>query len=403
MDERYDVIVAGAGLIGLATAYAVLQARPGTRLAVLEKEPAVASHQSGRNSGVIHSGLYYRPGSAKASYAVRGAEATLRFCAEHDVPARRTGKLVVAVTPAELPALGVLEERGGANGVPVRRLDAAEAKEFEPDVACVAALHVASTGVCDYPAMARALAAEIARLGGSVRLATPLTGLHAAGGDLTVTTTTEVLRTRVLVNCAGLQADRVARLQPGADVPVRIVPFRGEYAELGPAAAARVRGLVYPVPDPALPFLGVHLTRGVDGVVHAGPNAVPALAREGYSWGRVSAAELADTLAWPGAWRLARGYARTGVAEVRRSLSKRRFAAEVARLLPGVTAADLRPAPAGVRAQAVDRQGRLVDDFLVVEHGPAVHVLNAPSPAATACLPIGEDVARRALARLTAG
>lgn len=401
MSQPFDVVVVGAGLVGLSTAHALLQARPGLAVVVLEKEAGVARHQSGHNSGVLHSGLYYRPGSAKASYAVRGIAATAEFADAHGVAHATTGKLVVATSPEQLPRLEALAARGVANGVPLRRLDAAAAREIEPEVSAVAALRVDSTGLCDFPALADALAVEVLRAGGQVLTSHPVTGLREVPGGLDVLTDGIAVRAKVLVNCAGLFSDRVALMQPGVDdVPVRIVPFRGEYAELVPRQAERVRGLVYPVPDPALPFLGVHLTRGLDGSVHVGPNAVPALAREGYRWGRISARDTAASLRWPGSWRMARGMVGTGVGEITRSLSARRFAAEVARMLPGVRAEHLRPGGAGVRAQAVDRNGALVDDFLILARGNAVHVLNAPSPGATACLPIGADVAERALAVL---
>ncbi len=403
MSQLFDVVVIGAGLVGLSTAHSLLQARPGLAVAVLEKEAGVARHQSGHNSGVLHSGLYYRPGSAKATYAARGLAAVAEFADAHAVAHATTGKLVVATDAGQLQRLDALAERGVANGVPLRRLDAAQARDVEPEIPAVAALWVERTGLCDFPALADALALEVLRAGGQVLTRHPVTGLREVPGGMDVLTDGMAVRTRVLVNCAGLFSDRVALMQPDVtEVPVRIVPFRGEYAELVAEQAERVRGLVYPVPDPALPFLGVHLTRGLDATVRVGPNAVPALAREGYRWGRVSARDTVASLRWPGVWRLARGMAGTGLGEISRSLSRRRFAAEVGRMLPGVRAEHLRPGGAGVRAQAVDRTGALVEDFLVLRRGPAVHVLNAPSPGATACLPIGADVSARALAVLDA-
>jgi L-2-hydroxyglutarate oxidase len=394
-----DVLVIGGGIVGLSTAYAITRAAPGTRVTVLEKEPGPARHQTGRNSGVIHSGIYYRPGSLKARYAVRGAAEMVKFCAEYGIAHAVTGKLIVATGREELPRLHALVQRGRENGIPVRELGAAQIAEYEPEVRGLAAIHVGTTGVCDFTGVARQLAdasgAEIRYGARVVRIdRRPERGaaVRTAAGD--------VVRARVLVNCAGLYCDEVARLtgdEPGA----RIVPFRGEYYEL--ARPELVRGLVYPVPDPAFPFLGVHLTRGVDGGVHIGPNAVPALAREGYGWGVVRPREAAATAAWPGSWQIARRHWRYGVGELRRSVSKRAFVEAVRRLLPAVTEDDLVPAPAGVRAQAVLRDGTLVDDFLIREGPRAVHVLNAPSPAATASLPIGREVARRALAVLRAG
>ncbi|MCN9243214.1 L-2-hydroxyglutarate oxidase [Streptomyces sp. RY43-2] len=391
-----DVLVVGGGIVGLSTAYAITRAAPGTRVTVLEKEPGPARHQTGRNSGVVHSGIYYRPGSLKARYAVRGAAETVAFCAEYGIPHEVTGKLIVATDRAELPRLHALAQRGRENGIAVRELGPAQIAEYEPEVRGLAALHVGTTGICDYTAVARQLGeisgAELRYGSEVVRIdRRPARGVAVLTGDETV------LRARALVNCAGLYCDEVARLA-GDDPGMRIVPFRGEYYTL--ARPDLVRGLVYPVPDPAFPFLGVHLTRGIDGEVHIGPNAVPALAREGYDWGVLRPRELGTTLAWPGAWRIARRHWRYGAGELRRSVSKEAFTEAVRRLLPPVGPQDLVQAPAGVRAQAVLRDGTLVDDFLIHEGPRTVHVLNAPSPAATASLPIGREVARRALAAL---
>ncbi|MFJ2168892.1 L-2-hydroxyglutarate oxidase [Streptomyces griseofuscus] len=393
-----DVLVVGGGIVGLSTAYAVGRAAPGTRVTVLEKEPGPARHQTGRNSGVIHSGIYYRPGSLKARYAVRGAAEMVKFCAEYGVEHAVTGKLIVATERAELPRLHSLVQRGRENGIPVRDLGAAQIAEYEPEVRGLAAIHVGSTGVCDYTGVARQLALAS---GADIRYGARVVQVdrRPERGVAVRTAAGDVVRGRVLVNCAGLYCDELARLT-GDEPGVRIVPFRGEYYEL--ARPELVRGLVYPVPDPAFPFLGVHLTRGVDGGVHIGPNAVPALAREGYDWTVVRPRELAGTLAWPGSWAIARRHWRYGTGELHRSLSKGAFLEAVRRLLPAARAEDLVPAPAGVRAQAVLRDGSLVDDFLIKEGPRAVHVLNAPSPAATASLPIGREVARRALGMLAA-
>ncbi|AYN34425.1 L-2-hydroxyglutarate oxidase [Streptomyces albus] len=391
-----DVLVIGGGIVGMATAYALSRSAPGTQVTVLEKETAPARHQTGRNSGVIHSGIYYRPGSLKARYAVRGAAEMVKFCAEYDIPHAVTGKLIVATEREELPRLHALAQRGRENGLSVRELGPAQISAYEPEVNGLAAIHVATTGICDFTAVTRQLAeasgAEI-RYGARVTRIDRRPGLgvavRTAGG--------EVVRGRVLVNCAGLYCDEVALLA-GDEPDMRIVPFRGEYYEL--ARPDLVRGLVYPVPDPAFPFLGVHLTRGIDGGVHLGPNAVPALAREGYDWTTVSPRELAATLSWPGSWHIARRHWRYGAGELHRSASKGAFTRAARRLLPALTDQDLLPTPAGVRAQAVLRDGTLVDDFLIREAPRTVHVLNAPSPAATASLPIGREVARRALAAL---
>ncbi|MBM6400054.1 L-2-hydroxyglutarate oxidase [Phycicoccus sonneratiae] len=385
------VVVVGGGIVGLAVAERILRDDPAARVTVLEKEIRWAAHQTGRNSGVVHSGLYYPPGSAKARWCRVGAEELLRFAEVEGVPHARTGKLVVATSPAELPGLAALHERGLANGLAVRRLDAAEAREHEPHVAALAALHVPETAVVDYPAVCAALVRRLAAGGADLRLGTAVTGAREHPDAVTVETTGGPVAADVVINCAGLHTDVVAR-RLGHRPSVRIVPFRGEYAELTPAAAPLVHGLVYPVPDPALPFLGVHLTRGVDGHVHAGPNAVLALAREGYRWRDVDPVELARMAADPRLWRLARRQLRTGVDEVRRSLSTRRFADGLRRLVPALRDEDLVPAPAGVRAQAVRHDGSLVDDFLVERSGRCVHVLNAPSPAATAALEIARHV-----------
>jgi L-2-hydroxyglutarate oxidase len=397
-DGRYDcdVLVIGGGIVGLSTAYAITRAAPGTRVVVLEKERGPARHQTGRNSGVIHSGIYYRPGSLKARYAVRGAAEMVKFCAEYGLPHEVTGKLIVATERAELPRLHALVQRGRENGIPVRELGPAQITEYEPPVRGVAAIHVGTTGVCDYGAVAAQLA-EASRA--DIRYGSEVVAVDRRPWGVAVRTADgTIVRGGVLVNCAGLHCDRVARLA-GDDPGMRIVPFRGEYYEL--ARPELVRGLVYPVPDPAFPFLGVHLTRGIDGGVHVGPNAVPALGREGYGWSVVRPRELAGTLAWPGSWRIARRHWRYGAGELHRSVSKRAFTEAVRRLLPSVGPEDLHRAPAGVRAQAVLRDGTLVDDFLIREARRTVHVLNAPSPAATASLPIGREVARRALAQLS--
>ncbi|MFD4632320.1 L-2-hydroxyglutarate oxidase [Streptomyces sp. NPDC058284] len=395
-----DVLVIGGGIVGLATAYALTRTAPGTRVTVLEKEHGPARHQTGRNSGVIHSGIYYRPGSLKARYAVRGAAEMIKFCAEYDIAHEVTGKLIVATERAELPRLHGLVQRGRENGIPVRELGPAQIAEYEPEVRGLAAIHVGTTGICDYSAVAAHLADAS---GADIR--------YGAGGEVTridrrpdrgvavATADGTVVRGKVLVNCAGLHCDEVARLT-GDDPGMRIVPFRGEYFDL--VRPELVRGLVYPVPDPAFPFLGVHLTRGIGGGVHVGPNAVPALAREGYDWSVIHPRELAGTLGWPGSWHIARRHWRYGAGELRRSASKSAFTEAVRRLLPAVGPDDLVPAPAGVRAQAVLRDGTLVDDFLIREGARTVHVLNAPSPAATASLPIGREVARRALGALRA-
>jgi (S)-2-hydroxyglutarate dehydrogenase len=397
---RYDVVVVGGGIVGLATAHAVV--RSGRSVAVVEREPALAAHQSGHNSNVIHSGLYYAPGGLKARLAVAGCAETVAFCREHDLPHRVTGKLVVATGPEELPRMAELVRRGRANGVEAHELDPAGMREHEPHVRGLAALWVPSTGICDYREVAEKLGELVVAAGGEVHLGRTVTGIDRRPGGVVVRAG-EALEAGQVVVCGGLRSDELARTA-GADPGVRIVPFRGEYTGFSDRAAALVNGLVYPVPDPAFPFLGVHATRGVDGSVHAGPNAVLALAREGYSWTTVKPKELLSTIAYPGMLRVARQHWRYGIGEMHRSLSKRAMVKQIQRMLPDVRAEDLHPAGAGVRAQAVRADGTLVDDFLFVEQPPVdggsgagavLHVLNAPSPAATAALPIGREILER--------
>ena len=390
-----DAIVIGGGIVGLATALAVLAARPRASLVVLEKEPNLAAHQTGRNSGVIHSGLYYKPGSLKALTCARGRAMLERFCEEHGVPFERCGKVVVATRAEEVPRLDELERRGRANGLGgVRRIDAGELREREPHAAGVAALFVPETGIVDYRRVAEAYAREVVRRGGEVRTAARVRGIADRGDRVTVTSEAGDVTARVVVACAGLGSDRVARMA-GVEPGVAIVPFRGEYWMMTPERAGLVKNLVYPVPDPALPFLGVHFTRRIGGGVEAGPNAVLALAREKYGRTSVDVRDVWDAARWPGFWRMARRHWRTAIAEQRRSLSKRAFARACAALVPEVVEADLAPGGAGIRAQAVARDGALVDDFAIVERGGALHVLNAPSPAATASLAIAEEIVGR--------
>ena len=390
------VVVIGGGILGLAVAERLCRTQPGTQprtqVTVVEKDDDWARHQTGRNSGVIHSGLYYPPGSAKARMCRAGAAAMVTLAREEGISHEVCGKLVVATREDELPGLRRLLDRGRANGLGVRELDAAGAREHEPHVAALAALHVPETGIIDYSAVCAVLVRRLEDSGATLRLGTEVLGAHDTDGGRTVLRTTRGdLTADLVVSCAGLHADVVARLlghQPSA----QIVPFRGEYYELTPQAAPLVRGLVYPVPDPDFPFLGVHLTRGVDGHVHAGPNAVLAFAREGYDWRTASWADLRSTLGFPGFWRLAARHYRAGAREVARSASRHLFGDSLRRLVPDLRDTDLVPAPAGVRAQAVRPDGTLVDDFLVERAGRVVHVLNAPSPAATSALEIARHI-----------
>jgi L-2-hydroxyglutarate oxidase len=391
MAEGQRVVVIGGGILGLAVADRISVSRPGWNVTVVEKESRWAAHQTGRNSGVVHSGLYYKPGSYKATMCRKGAQSMTRFAAAEGVAVERCGKLVVASTDAELPQLRNLADRGRQNGLHVRELDPVAARDIEPHVACVAALHVQETAIIDYRGVCEALVRRLTARGADLRLSSEVVGLHDGARSTTVETRAGTLDAHAVVNCAGLQSDLVAAFG-GQRLPARIIPFRGEYFELRPQSHHLVRGLIYPVPDPRFPFLGVHLTRMIGGGVHAGPNAVLALAREGYTWQAIDGRELAATVAYPGFWRLAARHARTGLTEVARSLSRRRFAESLQKLVPEIVVDDLIPAPAGVRAQAVLRNGSLVDDFLVERQGRTVHVLNAPSPAATSALEIAAHV-----------
>ncbi|HEX7184816.1 MAG TPA: L-2-hydroxyglutarate oxidase [Thermoanaerobaculia bacterium] len=394
-DLHCEVAVIGGGLLGAATAMA-LTGR-GRQVAVLEAEDRLATHQSGHNSGVIHSGLYYKPGSLKATLCVEGARDLFRFCEEEGIAHERCGKLVVATQAEELPRLDELERRGHANGLAgLRRLKAEEIQELEPHAAGIGALHVPETGIADYPAVARAYGRRVEERGGKVLTGARVSAVQRNGAGLVVETSRGTVACSLLVNCAGLQSDRVARLC-GADPDVRIVPFRGEYYDLAAARRSLVRGLIYPVPDPRFPFLGVHLTRRVDGSVEAGPNAVLALKREGYRWRDVSLRDMAETAAWPGVWRMAARFWRIGAFEVWRSWVKSAFVRDLQRLVPEIRSEDVHRSGSGVRAQALDRDGGLVDDFRIVRSERAIHVLNAPSPGATASMSIGQKIAEMAL------
>jgi (S)-2-hydroxyglutarate dehydrogenase len=397
--DDFDVAIVGGGIIGLATAHALLTARPTSRVVVLEKERRLALHQSGRNSGVLHSGIYYRPGSLKARLAVTGRALMVRFCSEHGIPAELCGKVIVAVDETQRAQLLQLHERAHANGVHAYLVEGDRIRRLEPHARAMAALHVPEAGVVDFARVCSVLAQLALSADAEIRLGWPISRFVRDGSRLRLESEQDDLTCRCAVNCAGLFADVLAD-RSGADPPVRIIPFRGEYHELVPAREWLVRSMIYPVPNPELPFLGVHLTRGIDGRVHAGPNAVLALAREGYSWKTFDRWQLGELARSSGFRRLVTRHWRTGSVEIYRSLSRRALARDLRKLGPDIRAADLLPRRAGVRAQAIDQNGVLIDDFVIKESLGAVHVLNAPSPAATASLEIGREIARRVEAHL---
>ncbi len=394
MSSSYDVVVVGAGIVGLATGIGLQNSFPGLRVAIVEKEDRIAAHQTGHNSGVIHSGLYYRPGSMKAGLCLGGYDMLVRFCREHGIRHEICGKVVVAIRDEELPALEELHRRGQANGVPgLRLLDPSEVKELEPHVTCIRGMHVPSTGIVDYREVAQGYAEVFKGRGGALLLGRKVTRVVPDGASsLRISCDCGTLSGGVLINCGGLYSDRVAE-SSGMTPPCRIVPFRGEYYQIRPERGSLIRNLVYPVPDPRFPFLGVHFTRMIDGKVEAGPNAVLAFAREGYRRTSFAPMELLDTLRYDGFRRLARRYWRSGLGEMGRSCSKALFTRALRRLVPELCRGDLSPGGAGVRAQALGHDGKLLDDFVVMRTENMVHVLNAPSPAATSSLAIGAHVA----------
>jgi (S)-2-hydroxyglutarate dehydrogenase len=398
----YDFAVIGGGIVGLSTAWTLLRRYPGAGVVVLEKEETLARHQTGHNSGVIHSGVYYKPGSMKARFAREGGNRLVELCEEHGVAYEICGKVIVATEPEEIPRLRNIYERGIENGLAVEKIGPEELGELEPYATGLAALKVPSTGIVDFVGVAGAFARMIADEGGELRVGTEVTGISETGDRVELRTSGESILARVLINCAGLHSDRVAALA-GVETGARIVPFRGEYYDLAPKSRHLVKNLIYPVPDPSFPFLGVHFTRKVQGGVETGPNAVLGLAREGYKKTDFRARDLAEVLSYPAFWRLASRNWRTGAGEVFRSLSKKAFVRGLRRLVPQVEEDDLVPVEAGVRAQALMKDGTLADDFLIVEGERSVHVLNAPSPAATACIPIGEAIVDRVPRRASPG
>jgi len=396
IDSRHDVIIIGAGVVGLAVALEVTRRFPRLRLLVLEKEDSVARHQSGHNSGVIHSGVYYKPGSLKARLCVTGAAAMIEFCRQHGIPHKVCGKVIVATEPEELPRLEELRCRGEANGLTgLRLVGPAELPEFEPHVSALKALLVPSTGITDYALVCQKYAELISAAGSTVLTCAKVTGIRRSANEIVVETRRGAFLTNALINCAGLFSDRISQM--AGDIPTaKIVPFRGEYYDLIPERDSLVRSLIYPVPDPRFPFLGVHFTRRISGNVDAGPNAVLALAREGYRHTDINLRDLASSVTYSGTWQMARRYWRDGLAEWHRSLSKSAFVRALQRMVPEVVDNDFVPGGSGVRAQAVKPDGTLVDDFQFVPSGNVLHVLNVPSPAATASLAIGKAVVETA-------
>jgi (S)-2-hydroxyglutarate dehydrogenase len=393
--RRYDVVIVGGGIIGLATAMA-LKSGSQTSLIVLEAEDRLAQHQTGHNSGVIHSGLYYRPGSLKARNCVVGRKAMYHFCQEYGIAHEQCGKVVVATDPRELPALDELERRGRANGLEgLRRLGAEEIREHEPHTSGIAGLLVPETGIADYKQVAQVYADIIRKAGGEIQTKTHVHGCRRYADELVLETSRGTVQCRFLVNCGGLHADDVARIC-GVDPQLMIIPFRGEYYEIVPERQFLVQNLIYPVPDPRFPFLGVHFTRMIHGGVEAGPNAVLAFKREGYSWEDFSPKDTLRMITYPGFWKMVSKYWKTGMGEMYRSLSQEAFVKALQKLVPELRLQDVRRAGSGVRAQAVAPDGALLDDFCIVESERMVHVLNAPSPGATASISIGKAIAEMA-------
>ena len=387
----YDYAVIGGGIIGLSTAMQLAQQRPHARILMLEKEASPAEHQTGRNSGVIHSGIYYKPGSYKARFARTGSSSMVEFCREHDIPHQVCGKVIVATQEKELQGLDNLFQRGRQNGLPVRKISPQELNEIEPHVRCVAGIHVPTTGITNYRKVSQKYLELFLEQGGEVMFENEVQQITDRGRTHLIETSTGEFEAKFLINCAGLYSDRITRLA-GKEPGVKIVPFRGEYYELAPSKRDLVKTLIYPVPNPDFPFLGVHFTRMIDGSVHCGPNAVLAFKREGYKKTDFNLRDFCETMSYRGFWRLARKNFGEGMKEIYRSVSKAAFVHTLQQLIPEVQAADLVPCEAGVRAQALLNDGSLVDDFLIVRAQNALHVCNAPSPGATASLEIGKAI-----------
>lgn len=397
---KYDLIVVGGGIVGLATSLKIKQANPDLKLLILEKEKDIAIHQTGHNSGVIHSGLYYKPGSLKATNCIRGYTELVQFCQEESIPYELCGKIVVATAPEELPIMDGLYERGVQNGLTdLKKLSAEELKEYEPHVNGLGGILVPQTGIVNYKVVAQRYLDKIKNLGGEIVFGEKVIGVHRKGRSLELVTDNTTYQTNLMVNCAGLYSDKLTKMTL-PHVNFKIIPFRGEYYQLSKEKEHLVKNLIYPVPDPNFPFLGVHFTRMIGGGIEAGPNAVLAFRREGYTKTAFHLGELGETLGWPGFQKVAYKYWRTGFGEMYRSWSKAAFTKALQKLMPEITENDLIPGGAGVRAQACDKNGGLIDDFIILEGEGVVNVCNAPSPAATSSLSIGQTVADLALKRL---
>jgi len=392
---KYDFVIVGGGIVGLATALRILEAKPGAKLLLLEKEGTLGRHQTGHNSGVLHAGLYYKPGSLKAKLAVEGLRQMVAFCQKHKAAHKQCGKIVVATEPKELPRLEKLLERGTANGLTgLRKLGPEQIREIEPHAAGLAGVHVPEEGIVDYGAVVEAMAEEIRLLGGEIMTGEQAGKLEGVGGRWRIGTSSSEFETKQVVACGGLHSDRLVS-KSGMKPSAKIMPFRGEYYMIRKERQSLVRNLIYPVPDPQFPFLGVHFTRMIRGGVEAGPNAVLALAREGYRWGNINIMDLAESLSFPGLWKFMLKYPSICSYEIWRSISRKEFCRSLQKLVPEIQEEDLEPGSAGVRAQAMSADGLLVEDFSFVEGRGILHVVNAPSPAATASLAIGQEIVKR--------
>ena len=395
-NTKYDHIIAGAGIVGLAAAHALLKSNNTLKVLILEKEKGIAQHQTGHNSGVIHSGIYYKPGSLKAKNCIDGYHMMLEFCDSHSIPYELCGKIIVATSEDEVERLESLYQRGIANGLTnLKYLNAEEIQQHEPHSAGIKAIHVPQTGIVDYKVVCQHLIQVIVEMGGVIQYQEEITNLIDHDDEVSVKSDKRSYKTSKFINCAGLYSDKIAQMQI-PNLNVRIIPFRGEYYELIDERKGMVKNLIYPVPDPAFPFLGVHFTRRVDGLIEAGPNAVFALKREGYKKTDFDLRELWDSLSWPGFRKVAVKYWKTGLGEIYRSFSKRAFTKALQKLMPELKKSYLKPSGSGVRAQACEKDGKLLDDFYVEKRGACIHVLNAPSPAATGSLAIGDKIAKLA-------